>query len=86
MYVIVKNCNYDFNTEIEVIATTFDKETAKTIFQKAVETEKEVQQKGSISYDTEECTEKTYSAYNDGYEATDHVNIFIAETEYIDRI
>lgn len=83
MYVIIKNCNYDFNIEIKVCASTFDYEKAKEIFEKEVEKEKEEQVKGSIVYDTEDKGETSYEAYNEGYEATDGVRIFIAETEYI---
>ena len=30
--------------------------------------------------------ETSYEAYNEGYEATDGVRIFIAETDYIEKI
>lgn len=86
MYAIIKNCNYDFNIDIKVCATTSDKETAKIIFENEVEKEKEEQAKGDIVYDTESQTETSYEAYNDGYEATDGVRIFIAETDYIEKI
>lgn len=86
MFAIIKNCNYDFNIDIKVCATTFDKETAKIIFENEVENEKEEQAKGDIVYDTEKQTETSYEAYNEGYEATDGVRIFIAETEYIEKI
>jgi len=86
MFAIIKNTNYDFNIEIKVCATTSDKETAKIIFENEVEKEKEVQEKGDIVYDTENRTETSYEAYNEGYEATDSVHIFIAETDYIEKI
>lgn len=86
MFAIIKNCNYDFNIDIKVCATTFDKETAKIIFENEVEKEKEEQAKGDIVYDTENKNETSYEAYNEGYEATDGVRIFIAETDYIEKI
>lgn len=86
MFAIIKNCNYDFNIDIKVCATTSDKETAKIIFDNEVENEKEEQAKGGIVYDAENKTETSYEAYNEGYEATDGVRIFIAETDYIEKI
>jgi len=86
MFAIIKNCNYDFNIDIKVCATTFDKKTAKIIFENEVENEKEEQAKGDIVYDTENKSETSYEAYNEGYEATDGVRIFIAETNYIEKI
>ena len=86
MFAIIKNCNYDFNIDIKVCAVTDDEDTAKTIFEKEVESEKEEQVKGGIVYDTEDKGETSYEAYNEGYEATDGVRIFIAETDYIEKI
>lgn len=87
MFAIIKNCNYNFNIDIKVCATTSDKKTAKIIFENEVENEKEEQAKGGIVYDNENKTEASYEAYNDGYVATDDgVRIFIAETDYIEKI
>ncbi len=86
MFAIIKICSYDFNTDIKVCATTFDKETARIIFENEVENEKEEQVKGDIVYDTEMQTETSYDAYNEGYEANDCVRILIAETDYIEKI
>ena len=86
MFSIIKNCNYDFNIDIKVCAVTDDEDTAKIIFENEVENEKEEQEKGDIVYDTEDKSETSYEAYNEGYEATDSVRIFIAETDYIEKI
>lgn len=82
MFVIIKNCNYDFNIEIKTIAVTDNMDKAKEVLQEEIVKEKEEQKVGSLNYDTEEVTETSYAAYNEGYEATDGVRIFISEAEY----
>ena len=81
-YVIIKNCNYDFNIVINVVCVTDSMDKAKEVLQKEIVKEKEEQKVGSINYDTEEVSETSYTAYNEGYEATDGVRIFISEAEY----
>ena len=86
MFAIVKLCNYDFNHDIKVCAVTPDKATARIILLNEIENEKDEQIKGDIHYDTENQTPDSYEAYNEGYEATDSVHIFITETDYIEEI
>lgn len=86
MFAIIKNCNYDFNIEINTCAITDNEATAKIIFENEVENEKDVQAKSGIVYDTENCTDTYYEAYNDGYEATDGVRIYIQEAPFYDKI
>lgn len=86
MFAIVKLCCYDFNHDIKVCAVTKDKDTARIILLNEVEKEKDEQRKGDIHYDTENQTPDSYEAYNEGYEATDSVHIFISETDYIEEI
>lgn len=86
MFAVIKNCNYDFNIEIKVCAVTDNEETAKVIFENEVENEKDEQVKGDIVYDTENRTETSYEAYNEGYETMDGVRIYIQETDYVEKI
>lgn len=89
MFAVVKLCNYDFNHDIKVCGVTPDKETARIILLNEVKKEKDEQAKGFIHYDTESQPPETpdsYEAYNEGYEATDGVHIFITETDYIEEI
>lgn len=86
MFAVVKLCNYDFNHDIKVCGVTPDKETARIILLNEVENEKDEQAKGDIHYDTENQTSDSYEAYNEGYESTDSVHIFITETDYIEEI
>lgn len=86
MFAVVKLCNYDFNNDIKVCGVTPDKKTARIILLNEVENEKDEQAKGDIHYDTENQTSDCYEAYNEGYESTDGVRIFIAETDYIEEI
>lgn len=86
MFAVVKLCNYDFNHDIKICAVTPDKATARIILLNEVENEKDEQAKGDIHYDTENQTPDSYEAYNEGYEATDSVHIFITETDYIEEI
>jgi hypothetical protein len=86
MLAVVKLCLYDFNHDIKICAVTADKATARIILQNEIENEKDEQAKGDIHYDTENQTPDSYEAYNEGYEATDSVHIFITETDYIEEI
>lgn len=86
MFAVVKLCNYDFNHDIKVCGVTPNKETARIVLLNEVEKEKDEQAKGFIHYDTENQTPDSYEAYNEGYEATDGVHIFITETDYIEEI
>lgn len=86
MLAVVKLCLYDFNHDVKVCAVTPNKDMARTILLKEVEKEKDEQVKGYIHYDTENQTPDSYEAYNEGYEATDSVHIFITETDYIEEI
>ena len=86
VFAIVKLENYDFNHDIKVCAVTADKPTAGIILENEIENEKDIQVKGDIHYDTENRTNTAYEAYNDGYESTDGVRIFITEAEYIQKI
>lgn len=86
MLAVVKLCLYDFNHDIKICAVTSDKATARIILQNEIENEKDEQAKGDIHYDTENQTPDSYEAYNEGYEATDSVHIFITETDYIEEI
>lgn len=83
MFAIIKNCNYDFNIEITIVAITNNIDKAKECFKKEVEKEVEIQQQNGIKYDTVEDDEKSYCAYNEGYEATDGVRIYIDEAPFI---
>lgn len=82
-YVIIKNCNYDFKIEINVIGVANSMDKAKKVLQLEIEKEKEIEKNNNIKYDTEEVEEDSYSAYNEGYEATDGVRIFIVEAPLV---
>lgn len=80
MYAVVKETHADFNTTNSVVGVTDDINKARLAFRKEVDCEKEQQKKFGYSYDTVDEDERQYTAYNEGYEASDSVHIFIEET------
>lgn len=84
-YVVVKITHNDFNCECFILGVSSDIEVAKSAFRSAVVTEKENQEKFGYQYDTEDETETSYSAYNEGYEATDSISIYVQETHEIEK-
>ena len=83
MYAVIKNCNYDFNIDIDVVAVTDTKEKAKEILKSEIEKEERIQQNDGLEYNTIEKDEDSYEAYDDGYEATDSVRIYITEAPFV---
>ena len=83
MYAVIKNCNYDFEIEINIIAITDSIEKAKEILKVEIEKEEKIQQEDGLEYNTIERDDTSYEAYDDGFEATDSVRIYIDEAPFV---
>jgi len=84
-YVLIKVEKCDFNETIYVLGVSDDREAAVQAWNDAVFCEKDNQSKFGIMYDTVDESEGEYQAFNEGYEATDSIRIFIAESHKIEK-
>ena len=82
-YAVVKHTRQDFCGETYVLAVASTMELAKQRFDAAVQHEKDQQAKFGYSYNTVEESDTTYLTFDEGYEATDSVAIFITPAPFI---
>lgn len=83
VYAVVKHTRADFCGETNVISVASTMELAKQSFDNAVKREKAQQEKFGYSYNTVEEDDTSYTAFDEGYEATDSVTITIVTAPFI---